>query len=134
MMTTPTMPHTSARGAVPGRILDLEMLQSSRFAGDPLSLIKLRALLCLSYIGPQSVEKLADQLHVEKTAIDRLCQPLVTRGFVIRIPRTSPDDSSSIVLSTAGRRFVNHLLYRNTDAFERRRPSRLVHPDDQREE
>ena len=133
MTTTPTVPPTSERDGN-DRFLDLEMLQSSRSAGDPLSLIKLRALLSLSNIGTQSEEELAGQLCVEKAVIDRICQPLVTRGFVIRIPRTSPDESSSIVLSTAGRRFVNHLLYRNTDAFERRRTTMLVHPDGQMEE
>jgi DNA-binding MarR family transcriptional regulator len=115
---TATVPESFPTGPEPAqRLLDLDMVRDARSAGNPLTLCQLRALLSLSDLGMQSAQGLADQMQVERSVIDGLCPPLVRRGFLIRIPHGSSDGSSAIVLSTAGRRFVGHMKYRNSDTF-----------------
>jgi DNA-binding MarR family transcriptional regulator len=127
MTTTAVGPdHTTSSPEPLESLLDLEMLQAARAAGDPLSLMQLRALLLLFDLGTQSAQGIADRLQVERSAVDALSPALVIRGFVIQIPHGSSDNSSAIVLSTAGRRFVTHLRYRNTDTFRRGRTNTAI--------
>jgi DNA-binding MarR family transcriptional regulator len=72
---------------------------------------ELQALRLLS-TSAQPAQSLAHLLAVDESAIARLCALLVTRGLVIRVSTPSRDGEVAVALSTAGRRLVDDLIYR----------------------
>jgi DNA-binding MarR family transcriptional regulator len=102
-----------ARGFEPrtnGAIV-VETLRSLSSGGDALTLPQLRTLLALPTWGAVAVTSLAENLRLPPSRITRVCTLLVTRGLVIRISGAANDGEVVIALSTAGRRFVDDLLY-----------------------
>lgn len=87
----------------------VETLRSSSSVGDALTLPQLRTLLALPTWGTVTVASLAENLMLRRSRIARVCTLLVARGLVIRVPGASGE--VVIALSTAGRRFVDDLLY-----------------------
>lgn len=79
---------------------------------------QLRTLLSLSNRGAQDVKPLAEDLNLHEAAVMRLCTRLVARGLVVRIPTLS-NHGSLFALSSAGRRLVDDLLYRQALEFGR---------------
>jgi DNA-binding MarR family transcriptional regulator len=90
----------------------VDLLQALRSVGDDMTAPQLLSLLCLSSRGARSVRALAEDLHLPESTIDALSSPLVARGLVIRIPSTSGSRESIVILSTAGHRLVDNLIYR----------------------
>ena len=90
----------------------VEMLQSLRSAGDDMTAQQLLTMLFVSSQGTQSVKALAESLRLHESTIAVLYPPLVARGLVIGIPDPSNPDEVAIMLSTAGHRFVDNLIYR----------------------
>jgi len=89
-----------------------DILQALRSVGDDLTAPQLLSLLWLRSKGAQSVRALGEDLHLRESTIDALSSPLVARGLVIRIPSTSGPHDVMVILSTAGHRFVDNLIYR----------------------
>ena len=112
MIDSATLGHRSEREAPARRAILVDMLQSLRSVGDDISAPQLLTLLLLSSSGPQSVTSLAEGLHLRESTIVALCPPLVARGLALRVPSMSEPDGVAVTLSTAGRRFVNNLIYR----------------------
>ena len=90
----------------------VDMLESLRSGGDDMTAPQLLTLLWLASRGAQSVKSLAECLHLRESTIVALCPLLVGRGLVIRVPSTAEFDGIAVVLSTAGHRLVDNLLYR----------------------
>ena len=88
-----------------------ETLRSLSSVGDALTLPQLRTLLALPTWGAVTVASLAENLRLRQSRLARVCTLLVTRGLVIRVSGASSDGEVVIALSTAGRRFVDDLLY-----------------------
>ncbi len=95
----------------PTRVILVETLRSLSAAGDALTLPQLRTLLALSARGAETLTSLAETLKLRQSRIERVCTLLVTRGLVIRVRGTSADSEVVVALSTAGRRFVDELIY-----------------------
>jgi DNA-binding MarR family transcriptional regulator len=93
------------------RVVLVETLRSLSSVGDALTLPQLRTLLALPTWGAVTVTSLAENLRLRESRIARVCTLLVTRGLVIRVSGASSDGEVVIALSTAGRRFVDDLLY-----------------------
>jgi DNA-binding MarR family transcriptional regulator len=92
-------------------VIVVETLRSLSSDGDALTLPQLRTLLALPTWGAVAVTSLAENLRLCPSRIARVCTLLVTRGLVIRVSGASNDGEAVIALSTAGRRFVDDLLY-----------------------
>jgi len=100
----------------------VDMLRSLRYGGDDLTAQQLLALLFLSSRGSQSIDSLAESLRLNESTITGLCPRLVARGLVIGIPSPSNRGEVAIMLSSAGQRFVDNLIYRqgrSSGAFPR---------------
>jgi DNA-binding MarR family transcriptional regulator len=89
----------------------VETVRSLSSVSDALTLPQLRALLALPTGGAATVASLAENLKLRPSRIARVCTLLVMRGLVIRVSGASSDGEVVIALSTAGRRFVDDLLY-----------------------
>jgi DNA-binding MarR family transcriptional regulator len=100
------------------RVILVETLRSLSTAGDALTLPQLRTLLALSARGAETVTSLAETLKLRPSRIARVCTLLVTRGLVIRTRGISTDGEVVVALSTAGRRFVDDLIYDPAFAVE----------------
>jgi len=94
------------------RAILADMLESLRAVGDDMPVPQLLTLLLLSSRGPQSVRSIAEGLHLREVTIAAMCPLLVARGLVIRSPDMADTAEVALILSTAGQRFVNNLLYR----------------------
>jgi DNA-binding MarR family transcriptional regulator len=112
MLDTATPGHAVERERPARRAILVDMMRSLRSVGDDMSVPQLLTLLLLSSKGPQSVRAVADSLHLRESTVLALCPPLVSRGLALRIPGMSELDGVAMTLSTAGRRFVNNLIYR----------------------
>jgi DNA-binding MarR family transcriptional regulator len=108
--------RTSARARDPkrptGRAVLADMLLSLRSVGDDLTVPQLLTILFLASQGSQSVNALAESLRLSESTIAALYPRLVARGLVIGIPNRSNPHEVAIILSTAGHRFVDNLIYR----------------------
>jgi DNA-binding MarR family transcriptional regulator len=89
-----------------------DMLQSLRAVGDDMSPPQLLALLLLSARGSQSMRSIAEGLHLGDATVAAMCPLLVERGLVIRILDNGDPPGKAVILSTAGHRFVNDVIYR----------------------
>jgi DNA-binding MarR family transcriptional regulator len=96
----------------PHRTIVTEMLQSLRSTGDAMTAHQLLMMLFVSSQGPQSVKAVAESLRLHESTIASQYQPLVTRGLLIGIPDASNPDDVAIMLSTAGHRLVDNMIYR----------------------
>jgi DNA-binding MarR family transcriptional regulator len=90
----------------------VEMLQSLRSGGDDMAAQQLLTLVFLSRQGPQALRSLAESLRLSESTIAVLYPRLVARGLIIGIPNPSNPDGVAIILSSAGHRFVDNLIYR----------------------
>ena len=105
-----------------GRAILVDMLQSLRSVGDDMTVQQLLTILFVSSHGSQSVKALSDSLRLRESTIAVLFPRLMARGLVIGIPNPSNPHEIAIMLSTAGHRFVDNLLYRqgrSSGAFPR---------------
>jgi DNA-binding MarR family transcriptional regulator len=95
------------------RVLLAETLRSLPSVGDALTLTlpQLRTLLALPTSGAETIRSLGENLKLRESRIARVCTLLVARGLVVRVPGTSTDGEVLIGLSSAGRRFVDDLIY-----------------------
>jgi len=107
-----TLIRTRSRGLPTERPIMVDVLQSLRSVGDDMTAPQLLTLLWLSNQGSQSVKSLAEGLRLRESTIDALSPLLVARGLVIRIPSSSKPDEMALILSTAGHRLVDNLIYR----------------------
>jgi DNA-binding MarR family transcriptional regulator len=117
-----TFPVRTGRKWPAGRGIMLEMLQMLRSGGDDMTAQQLLTLLFVSSQGAQTLNSLADSLRLSKTTIAALYPRLVARGLVVGVPDPSSPHEVAIVLSSAGHRFVDNLIYRQgrrAGAFER---------------
>lgn len=97
----------------------VETLRSLPAVGNEMTLLQLRTLVLLSARGAQSVPTLAAVLGVAETSIARECTVLVARGLVIRVPSASGRKEVVVMLSIAGRGFVDNLFHHQRLEFER---------------
>jgi DNA-binding MarR family transcriptional regulator len=117
-----TLPRTYRAQSLTRRRIVAEMLQSLRTGGYDISDAQLLTLLLLFSRGAQSERSIADTLGLRGITIAAMWPPLVARGLVIRTPGVTSLADARVMLSTAGRRFVNNVIYRQgSDAgvFER---------------
>ena len=122
MIDTAAPGYAPERGRLAQRAILVDMLRSLRSVGDDMTVPQLLTLLLLSSRGHQSVRSMAEGLHLRESTVLALCPPLVARGLVLRVPSMSEHDGVAVALSTAGRRFVNNMIYRQgsqTGAFTR---------------
>jgi DNA-binding MarR family transcriptional regulator len=99
-----------------------DMLQSLRSSGDDMTAQQLLTLLFVSSHGAQALTSLSDALHLSESTIAALYPRLVARGLIIGIPAPSTPEELAIMLSSAGHRFVDNLIYRqgrSSGAFPR---------------
>lgn len=101
------------------REIVVETLRSLPAVGDEMTLLQLRTLMLLSAPSAHSVQTLAESLRNTEASIARVCTVLVARGLVIRVPSASGHKEVLVMLSTAGRRFVDDLICHQTLEFER---------------
>ncbi|MGO9874571.1 MAG: hypothetical protein ACLPVY_12290 [Acidimicrobiia bacterium] len=112
MIDTHTSDRKGDRSSPTGRPIMMEMLQALRSAGDDLTAQQLLTMLFVSSQGSQSVSALAESLRLHESTVAALYPLLVARGLVIGIPDPSNPDEVAIMLSTAGHRFVDNMIYR----------------------
>jgi DNA-binding MarR family transcriptional regulator len=79
-------------------------------AGDDITIVGLRILISVSREGSQTVASLANDLDLQESAIAANFPRLVARGLVIGIPSNESTNKLAIILSTAGKRFVDNLI------------------------
>jgi DNA-binding MarR family transcriptional regulator len=104
--------RTVGRTQPAGRAVLVEMLEALRSVGDDMTAQQLLTILFISSQGSQSVRALAESLRLGEATIAILYPRLVARGLVIGIPNPSNPSEVAIILSTAGHRFVDNLVYR----------------------
>lgn len=95
-----------------GRSILADMLESLRSGGDDMTAQQLLILLFVSGQGSQSVKAVAEALQLHESTVAVLYPLLVRRGLVIGMANPSNPHEVAIVLSTAGHRFVDNLIYR----------------------
>jgi DNA-binding MarR family transcriptional regulator len=104
--------RTRDRTRPTGRAVLVDMLQSLRSVGDEMTVQQLLTILFVSSQGAQSLKAVGESLRLRESTIAVLLPRLVARGLVIGIPNPSNPGEVAIILSTAGHRFVDNLLYR----------------------
>jgi DNA-binding MarR family transcriptional regulator len=122
MIETHASDRSDGRKRTIGRPIMVDMLQSLRSGGDDITAQQLLTLLFVSSQGSQSLNSLGDSLRLSKSTIVGLYPRLVARGLVIGIPCPSNPGEVAIILSSAGHRFVDNLIYRqgrSAGAFRR---------------
>ena len=90
---------------------------------EEVTLPQVRTLVVLSTRGPQTVSALADHLAVHASTMTRMCNRLVTRGFVVRAPSAVDRREVVITLSTSGTAVVEDVTQarrRELDSVVRR--------------
>jgi DNA-binding MarR family transcriptional regulator len=87
--------------------------------GFALSLSEMFALLALSSEAPVSQQRLAEQLHLEKSTVSRLIQHLERRGWVKRVRDLHDTRMFQLQLSEAGHEQASRLVRRLAERHER---------------
>jgi DNA-binding MarR family transcriptional regulator len=90
---------------------------------EEVTLPQFRTLVVLGTRGPKTVSALADHLAVHASTMTRMCNRLVARGLVVRVPSASDRREVVITLSTSGTGLVDQVMHarrREIDAVVRR--------------
>jgi DNA-binding MarR family transcriptional regulator len=77
---------------------------------EDVTLPQFRSLVVLSTAGPQTVSALADRLAVHASTMTRMCNRLVTRGLVVRVPSAVDRREVVIALTDMGTSVVEHVM------------------------
>jgi DNA-binding MarR family transcriptional regulator len=77
---------------------------------DEVTLPQFRSLVVLSTAGPQTVSTLADRLAVHASTMTRMCNRLVTRGLVVRVPSSVDRREVVIALTEMGTSVVENVM------------------------
>jgi DNA-binding MarR family transcriptional regulator len=77
---------------------------------DEVTLPQFRSLVVLSTAGPQTVSALADRLAVHASTMTRMCNRLVTRGLVVRVPSAVDRREVVIALTDMGTSVVDNVM------------------------
>ena len=77
---------------------------------DDVTLPQFRSLVVLSTAGPQTVSALADRLAVHASTMTRMCNRLVTRGLVVRVPSAIDRREVVIALTEMGTSVVENVM------------------------
>jgi DNA-binding MarR family transcriptional regulator len=77
---------------------------------DDVTLPQFRSLVVLSTAGPQTVSALADRLAVHASTMTRMCNRLVTRGLVVRVPSAVDRREVVIALTDMGTSVVDNVM------------------------
>jgi DNA-binding MarR family transcriptional regulator len=77
---------------------------------EEVTLPQFRSLVVLSTAGPQTVSALADRLAVHASTMTRMCNRLVTRGLVVRVPSAVDRREVVIALTDMGTSVVEHVM------------------------
>jgi DNA-binding MarR family transcriptional regulator len=118
MLGRPASSPTRELEARTSQAIMVETLGTLASVGEEMTVPQLRTLLSLSTRGARDVKPLAEDLKIHEAAMVRLCTRLVARGLVDRIPTLS-NHGSLVALSTAGRRLVDDVIYRQPLEFAR---------------
>jgi DNA-binding MarR family transcriptional regulator len=104
-------------------------VRSIAIVEDDLTLVQYRALVLLATRGEQKPSDLAEALGVRPSTGTRLCDRLVTKGFVHRAPSRESRRQITLTVTPAGRALV-----RAVTARRRKEVIRIVErlPDDER--
>jgi DNA-binding MarR family transcriptional regulator len=77
---------------------------------EEVTLPQFRSLVVLSTAGPQTVSALADRLAVHASTMTRMCNRLVTRGLVVRVPSAVDRREVVIALTDMGTSVVENVM------------------------
>jgi DNA-binding MarR family transcriptional regulator len=77
---------------------------------EDVTLPQFRSLVVLSTAGPQTVSALADRLAVHASTMTRMCNRLVTRGLVVRVPSAVDRREVVIDLTDMGTSVVEKVM------------------------
>ena len=69
-----------------------------------------RSLVVLASAGPQTVSALADRLAVHASTMTRMCNRLVARGLVVRVPSAGDRREVVIALTSMGTSVVEDVM------------------------
>jgi DNA-binding MarR family transcriptional regulator len=114
--------HTSAASQRDDRSIDAVLVGSraliavaARSLGaveDTVTLVQYRALVLLASRGEMNVGALADAFELHQSTVTRLCDRLVTKGLVARIPSAESRREVFVALTPAGQALVNSVTAR----------------------
>ena len=75
-----------------------------------VTLPQFRSLVVLASAGPQTVSALADRLAVHASTMTRMCNRLVARGLVVRVPSAGDRREVVIALTSMGTSVVEDVM------------------------
>src|SRR3954469_8501995 len=84
--------------------------RSLSVVNEDVTLPQFRSLVVLSTAGPQTVSALADRLAVHASTMTRMCNRLVTRGLVVRVPSAVDRREVVIALTEMGTSVVENVM------------------------
>ncbi len=79
---------------------------------DTITLVQYRALVLLASRGEMNVGSLANAFELHQSTATRLCDRLVTKGFVVRTPSAQSRREVCVALTPAGRGLVRSVTVR----------------------
>ena len=79
---------------------------------DTITLVQYRALVLLASRGGMNVGSLADAFELHQSTATRLCDRLVTKGFIERTPSAESRREVVVALTPAGRALVRSVTAR----------------------
>lgn len=100
------------------RLLVSVAYRSLGAVSTPLPLPQFRALVLLARAGPTSAGRLADDLDMIPSTCTRLCDKLVSRGWVTRTTRPDNRREVRLDITALGRLLVDEVLSRRADELE----------------
>ena len=77
---------------------------------EEVTLPQFRSLVVLATAGPQTVSALADRLAVHASTMTRMCNRLVSRGLVVRVPSAVDRREVVIALTEMGTSVVENVM------------------------
>ena len=111
-MSTSDSDATAAALFVASRAL-VAIAARSLAAEDELTLPQFRALVVLARPDRATVNDLATELDIHASTTTRLCDRLVRKGLIRRVPRLSADRREvTLTLTVGGRRLVDRVTKR----------------------